>query len=104
MNDSFHDRNSQLLANLSSLEIMSGVLDRIGARDGWWDETRRWKLSSARIIDPLEVRVQLAFETTDGPVEICVIDRGPTGLVAGAAIGPMTVSRFPDDSKLPTLR
>ncbi|MFQ5557788.1 MAG: hypothetical protein ACE5GB_09835, partial [Acidimicrobiales bacterium] len=101
---SFHQRHHALLADLGSDAVMSGVLDRIGSRSGWWSEGRRWERTWARIVDPESARVSLSFRSTDDPVETCVVDRGGTGDILDEVIGPVRAIRFPDDPALPTLR
>ncbi|MEZ4732248.1 MAG: phosphotransferase [Caldilineaceae bacterium] len=108
-----YDHYRDLLATLATDEIPLDVLREVGKQCGWWQPCRTWQRTYGRFHLGATPLVTLIYETIDAPQEICVIhvqQTFPAIFTPGQAlfrrnrVGWLSLTRFPADPHLPTLR
>ena len=106
------ERDAVLHALSASDDPIRRLLQKAGARRGWWPAGRRWQRSYARFDETAAPRCILMYETIGEPQQLCVVelhDARPDAdepaqiALADAALGWMRIERFPSDPCLPTL-
>lgn len=100
--ESVHQRHRLLLAAMASDEVVANALERVGDREGRPPDLS-WQRRWGRVDDPASGRARMVFQADNHPSWLCTIDVGATGGIADPVLGPIRVTLFPEDRRLPTL-